>query len=198
MQLMGEGDSWEIHVPPSMAYGDSGCWSEKRGQYVHPGAVLVFILTIVKVKGRGKPKPWPPPPGEQHQPASRSPPGQQLLQQASPSPADSRKGRWAAEREQLAEEMAAGAAADGQPNDLSVDGQQAMVATGEGGRGREGDDDGVMAVLQSSDIVVDVAEAGGDEHITPSSLTDEPQTKDKSKGEGESGTGWFGGLFGRW
>ena len=33
MQLMGEGDTWELYVPPAMAYGDRGQWSEKRGQY---------------------------------------------------------------------------------------------------------------------------------------------------------------------
>ena len=62
MQLMGEGDSWEICVPPHMAYGDSGRSSEQRGQYIHPGAVLVYILTIVKVKGPSKAKPTRPPP----------------------------------------------------------------------------------------------------------------------------------------
>jgi len=57
MQLMGEGDTWELYVPSHMAYGDEGQWSEKRGQFVHPGAVLVFVLTLVKVKGPSKPKP---------------------------------------------------------------------------------------------------------------------------------------------
>ena len=57
MQLMGEGESWEIYVPPHMAYGDAGRSSAKRGQFIPQGAALVFVLTLIKVKGPAKPKP---------------------------------------------------------------------------------------------------------------------------------------------
>jgi len=63
MQLMGEGDTWEVYVPPSMAYGDVGLSSEKRGQFVPPGAVLVFVLTLVQLRGPSRPKLTRPPPG---------------------------------------------------------------------------------------------------------------------------------------
>ncbi len=63
MQLMGEGDRWELYVPSHLAYGDAGLSSEARGQYVPPGAALVFVLTLLKVKGPNRPKLWPPPPG---------------------------------------------------------------------------------------------------------------------------------------
>ena len=58
---MGEGDSWEIVVPPHLAYGDGGRSSEQRGQYVHAGAVLVYILTIVKVRPSPSPSHLHPP-----------------------------------------------------------------------------------------------------------------------------------------
>lgn len=49
MQMMKEGDKWELYIPSELAYGES-----QRGQYITPGAVLVFELEIVKVKGRSK------------------------------------------------------------------------------------------------------------------------------------------------
>ena len=51
MQLMGEGDKWELYIPSELAYGDS-----KRGQFITPGAVLVFTIEILEVKGASKPK----------------------------------------------------------------------------------------------------------------------------------------------
>ena len=39
MQLMGEGDKWELYLPSELAYDD-----RQRGQYITPGAVLVFTL----------------------------------------------------------------------------------------------------------------------------------------------------------
>ena len=50
MQLMGEGDKWELYIPSELAYGDS-----KRGQFITPGAVLVFTIEILKIKGNKKP-----------------------------------------------------------------------------------------------------------------------------------------------
>ena len=51
MQLMGEGDTWELYCPSELAYGD-----RQRGQFITPGEVLVFTLEMLKVKGDNKPK----------------------------------------------------------------------------------------------------------------------------------------------
>ncbi|CAM9551695.1 unnamed protein product [Discosporangium mesarthrocarpum] len=47
MQLMKEGDHWELVIPSELAYGDS-----QRGPHITPGAVLVFELELLKVKGK--------------------------------------------------------------------------------------------------------------------------------------------------
>lgn len=52
MQLMGEGDKWELYLPSELAYGDM-----QRGPHIKPGAVLVFTLEMLKVNGASKPKP---------------------------------------------------------------------------------------------------------------------------------------------
>mmetsp|Transcript_66998 Transcript_66998/g.187074 ORF Transcript_66998/g.187074 Transcript_66998/m.187074 type:complete len:389 (-) Transcript_66998:179-1345(-) len=44
MQLMREGDKWELTVPSELAYGDRGA-----GGKIKPGAVLIFELEILKV-----------------------------------------------------------------------------------------------------------------------------------------------------
>lgn len=44
MQLMHEGDKWELFIPSELAYGDA-----QRGQHITPGAVLVFDIEILKV-----------------------------------------------------------------------------------------------------------------------------------------------------
>ena len=44
MQLMKEGDKWELVIPSEIAYGD-----RQMGPDITPGAVLVFTLEIVKV-----------------------------------------------------------------------------------------------------------------------------------------------------
>lgn len=49
MQLMREGDEWELTIPSELAYGDS-----QRGQHITPGAVLIFDLQLIKVKGASK------------------------------------------------------------------------------------------------------------------------------------------------
>lgn len=46
MQLMVEGDKWEMYIPSNLAYGDSGRV---------PGC-LVFTMEILKIKGGSKPK----------------------------------------------------------------------------------------------------------------------------------------------
>ena len=44
MQMMKEGDKWELVIPSEIAYGD-----RQMGPDITPGAVLVFTLEIVKV-----------------------------------------------------------------------------------------------------------------------------------------------------
>mmetsp|Transcript_25031 Transcript_25031/g.27743 ORF Transcript_25031/g.27743 Transcript_25031/m.27743 type:complete len:152 (-) Transcript_25031:61-516(-) len=46
MQLMKEGDKWELYIPSELAYGD-----RSRGKFIKAGSVLVFSLEIIKVKG---------------------------------------------------------------------------------------------------------------------------------------------------
>jgi FKBP-type peptidyl-prolyl cis-trans isomerase FklB len=51
MQLMVEGDKWEMYIPMEMAYGPSG-----KPPKIPPAAALIFIMEIVKIKGTTKPK----------------------------------------------------------------------------------------------------------------------------------------------
>jgi FKBP-type peptidyl-prolyl cis-trans isomerase len=44
MQLMREGDKYELVIPSELAYGD-----RQMGADITPGAVLVFTLEILKV-----------------------------------------------------------------------------------------------------------------------------------------------------
>jgi FKBP-type peptidyl-prolyl cis-trans isomerase FklB len=46
MQLMVEGDKWELVIPADLAYGAS-----QRGQHITPNSVLVFTLELLKIKG---------------------------------------------------------------------------------------------------------------------------------------------------
>ena len=46
MQLMVEGDKWELVIPADLAYGGS-----QRGQHITPNSVLVFTLELLKIKG---------------------------------------------------------------------------------------------------------------------------------------------------
>jgi FKBP-type peptidyl-prolyl cis-trans isomerase FklB len=48
LQLMKEGDKWQLFIPSELAYGES-----QRGQYITPGAVLLFDIEILKVKSGG-------------------------------------------------------------------------------------------------------------------------------------------------
>jgi len=50
MQLMVEGDKWEMYIPSELGYGDSG-----SGAKIGGGDVLVFTMEIVKIKGETKP-----------------------------------------------------------------------------------------------------------------------------------------------
>ena len=46
MQIMKEGDKWELYIPSELAYGDRGAGGKIPG-----GAVLIFTLEMLKVKG---------------------------------------------------------------------------------------------------------------------------------------------------
>merc|ERR1719188_1463584 len=46
MQLMVEGDKWELYIPSDMAYGDRGSPPKIPG-----GSVLIFTIEILKIKG---------------------------------------------------------------------------------------------------------------------------------------------------
>merc|ERR1712100_715391 len=50
MQLMVEGDKWEMYIPSELGYGDGG-----QGGKIQGGDVLVFRMEIVTIKGNEKP-----------------------------------------------------------------------------------------------------------------------------------------------
>merc|ERR1719261_733252 len=50
MQLMVEGDKWEMYIPSELGYGDGG-----QGGKIQGGDVLIFRMEIVKIKGDKKP-----------------------------------------------------------------------------------------------------------------------------------------------
>jgi len=50
MQLMVEGDKWEMYIPSELGYGDSGSPPKIGG-----GDVLVFTMEIIKIKGEKVP-----------------------------------------------------------------------------------------------------------------------------------------------
>merc|ERR1719389_178948 len=51
MQLMVEGDKWEMYIPPELAYGDRGAGGKIPG-----GSTLIFQMEIIKIKGSKTPK----------------------------------------------------------------------------------------------------------------------------------------------
>ena len=51
MQLMVEGDKWELYIPSDLAYGDQG-----RPPRIGGGDCLIFTIEILKIKGGKKPK----------------------------------------------------------------------------------------------------------------------------------------------
>ncbi|CAM9830340.1 unnamed protein product [Pylaiella littoralis] len=50
MQMMKEGDHWELYIPSELAYGDA-----KRSEQITPGAVLIFELDLIEVQGPAAP-----------------------------------------------------------------------------------------------------------------------------------------------
>jgi len=51
MQLMVEGDKWEMYIPMELAYGPNG-----KPPKIPKAATLIFIMEIVKIKGESVPK----------------------------------------------------------------------------------------------------------------------------------------------
>ena len=51
MQIMKEGDKWELYIPSDLAYGDRG-----RPPKIGGGDCLVFTIEILKIKGDKVPK----------------------------------------------------------------------------------------------------------------------------------------------
>merc|ERR1719482_985465 len=51
MQLMVEGDKWELYIPSDLAYGDRG-----RPPKIGGGDCLIFTIEILKIKGNKVPK----------------------------------------------------------------------------------------------------------------------------------------------
>ena len=50
MQLMVEGDVWELYIPSELAYGDDGF-----GEHIVAGDMLHFDLELVKIDGPARP-----------------------------------------------------------------------------------------------------------------------------------------------
>merc|ERR1719454_1691878 len=50
MQMMVEGDKWEMYIPSDLAYGDRGA-----GGVIPGKAALVFQMELVKIKGKKVP-----------------------------------------------------------------------------------------------------------------------------------------------
>jgi FKBP-type peptidyl-prolyl cis-trans isomerase FklB len=46
MQLMVEGDKWELYIPPDLGYGDNGA-----GGDIPPGATLIFVMELQTING---------------------------------------------------------------------------------------------------------------------------------------------------
>jgi len=58
MQLMVEGDKWEMYIPSELGYGDSG-----QGGDIGAGDVLVFTMELLSIEGPSTPaEPKGPPP----------------------------------------------------------------------------------------------------------------------------------------
>merc|ERR1711959_760470 len=49
MQLMVEGDKWEMYIPSELGYGDGGSGAKIKG-----GDVLIFNMEILKINGESK------------------------------------------------------------------------------------------------------------------------------------------------
>ena len=45
LQLMKEGDQWEVYIPSELAYGERG-----SGQAIGPNSALIFVIELISVK----------------------------------------------------------------------------------------------------------------------------------------------------
>ena len=52
LQMMKEGDEWELVIPSNLAYGESGA-----GGVIPPNQALVFEMSLLKVETEGSPPP---------------------------------------------------------------------------------------------------------------------------------------------
>lgn len=50
MQLMVEGDKWEVYIPSDLGYGDYD-----HGKYIKGGDTLIFTMELIKINGRKVP-----------------------------------------------------------------------------------------------------------------------------------------------
>lgn len=50
LQLMVEGDKWELYIPSELAYGERG-----SGAKIKPGATLIFTVELLKILGKKVP-----------------------------------------------------------------------------------------------------------------------------------------------
>lgn len=50
LQLMGQGDRWQLWLPSEIGYGDQQHWTT-RGEEIPPSSVLVFDLELLSVDG---------------------------------------------------------------------------------------------------------------------------------------------------
>jgi FKBP-type peptidyl-prolyl cis-trans isomerase FklB len=45
LQLMKEGDKWQVYIPPKLAYGETGA-----GGKIGPNSVLVFDIELIDIE----------------------------------------------------------------------------------------------------------------------------------------------------
>mmetsp|Transcript_36581 Transcript_36581/g.85509 ORF Transcript_36581/g.85509 Transcript_36581/m.85509 type:complete len:164 (-) Transcript_36581:204-695(-) len=50
MQMMVEGDKWEMYIPSDLAYGD-----RSRGKFIKGGDALIFVMELIEIKGEKVP-----------------------------------------------------------------------------------------------------------------------------------------------
>ena len=72
LQLMHEGDVWELYIPSDLAYGEKG-----TGKDIGPNSTLVFKVELIEILGGGGPAGGPPggPPGGAMRKERRKPKG---------------------------------------------------------------------------------------------------------------------------
>jgi len=49
LQLMKEGEKWELYIPSNLAYGEEG-----QEPFIPSGCPIVFVLELIKVEGESK------------------------------------------------------------------------------------------------------------------------------------------------